>query len=823
MHPDPQIFEQLGAFYLGREYDLATSSLRDDLLLYDSKDLTTHAVCVGMTGSGKTGLCVSLLEEAALDGIPALVIDPKGDLTNLLLTFPQLRGADFRPWVDPAEAQRQGVTVQAFAAAQAKLWRDGLAEWGQDGDRIGRLRAAADFNIYTPGSESGRPLSIMSSFAAPGSAVVSDVDLFREQVSGATTSLLALLGISADPLRSREHILISMLIDATWRAGTDVDLGRLIQLIQSPPVTKVGALDLDSFYPPDDRFDLALRLNNLLAAPGFAGWMTGEPFDIQNLLYTADGRPRVSVLYIAHLAEAERMFVVTQVLNRMLAWMRARSGTSSLRALLYMDEIFGYMPPVAEPPSKRPLLTLLKQARAYGIGVTLATQNPVDLDYKGLSNTGTWFLGRLQTERDKRRVLDGLEGAAVGASGAFDRGAMEQTLAGLGKRKFLMHNVHDPAPVVFQTRWAMSYLRGPLTRAQIAKLMPSATTAAATATSDGGGPTGAAIGAPSTAPPPAPLASPPAQSAATAPVLPPGITQVFVPARLPAAGGQTVYVPHVLAVADIHFVNTRKNLRAKEALALAVELTDDTDTIDWEAGRALDLAGVQLRKRAPLGGTFADLPAASTRERSYASWKKRFSDWAYRGRRFPLYACPALDQFSSPGQSEAEFRIGLAEAARAARDAEVGKLRKRYESKFNTLRERIRKAEQAVDREKEQASGASVQTVISLGTTLLSAVLGRSAIGGASTAARGAGYAMRQRQDVHRARENLAKYEEQLEAMEDEFNDAVSALADTFDAARLELETIELKPRRTDIDVRTFALAWIPCERDGNGGLTPLA
>lgn len=372
MSPSPDAYEKLGALYLGREYDLGSGAMKDDLLLYDSKDLTTHAMCVGMTGSGKTGLCLSLLEEAAIDGVPALVIDPKGDLTNLMLTFPDLRGKDFAPWINPDDAQRKGMTPAQYAQAQAKLWREGLGSWGQDGERIRRLRAAADFSVYTPGSQSGRPLSILSSFAAPDPQVIADADLCREQISTASTSLLALLGIDSDPLRSREHILLSTIVDHTWRQGQDLDLGRLIQLIQSPPIQRVGVLDLDSFFPPKDRFDLALSLNNLLAAPGFGAWMTGESMDPQHLLYDAQGKPRVSIVYIAHLSDEERMFVVTLLLNRLLGWIRTRSGTTSLRALLYMDEIFGYMPPVAEPPSKRPLLTLLKQGRAFGLGVVMA-------------------------------------------------------------------------------------------------------------------------------------------------------------------------------------------------------------------------------------------------------------------------------------------------------------------------------------------------------------------------------------------------------------------------------------------------------------------
>ena len=445
-------FEKLGVFYLGKT--------KDGLLLYDSKDLVTHAVCVGMTGSGKTGLCITLLEEAAIDGVPAIIIDPKGDLCNLLLTFPNLSPQEFQPWVEEG----------GDATQQANLWKEGLAKWGQDGERIKRLRDAADFSIYTPGSNAGLPVSILKTFAAPPEAIRQDNESLSERINTTVTSLLGLIGIEADPIRSREHILLSNILNQEWSNGRDLDIAALIQKVQTPPITKIGVMDLDSFFPADDRFQLAMALNNLLASPSFASWMEGEPLDIQKFLYTPAGKPRLAIFSIAHLADAERMFFVSLLLNQVLGWMRTQSGTTSLRAILYMDEIFGYFPPVANPPSKLPLLTLLKQGRAFGLGVVLATQNPVDLDYKGLANTGTWFIGRLQTERDKARVLEGLEGIAAGTGMKFDKQQMEQTLAGLAKRIFLLNNVHDDGPEVFETRWAMSYLRGPLTRAQIKSL-----------------------------------------------------------------------------------------------------------------------------------------------------------------------------------------------------------------------------------------------------------------------------------------------------------------------------------------------------------------
>ena len=463
-------FEKLGAFYLGREYDLSKKEM-GDLLLYDSKDLVTHGVCVGMTGSGKTGLCIGLLEEAAIDGVPAIVIDPKGDLADLMLTFPELRPEDFRPWVSQEEAAKKSLSIDDFATQQAEMWKKGLADWGQDPGRIQRLKDAADFTIYTPGSNAGLPVSILKSFAAPSPAVRADDEALRDRINTAVTSILGLVGVTADPIQSREHILLSSLFYAVWSAGQDLDLAGLIQQIQKPPFTRVGVLDLDSFCPAKERFELAMLLNNLLAAPTFQTWLEGEALDIGRMLFTSEGRPRVSIFSIAHLSDTERMFFVSLLLNEVLGWVRAQQGTGSLRAIIYMDEIFGLFPPVAEPPSKRPLLTLLKQARAFGVGILLATQNPVDLDYKGLANAGTWFIGRLQTERDKARLLEGLEGVAAGSESKFDRQEMEETLAGLGKRVFLMYNVHEDAPVTFQTRWAMSYLAGPLTRSQIKTLM----------------------------------------------------------------------------------------------------------------------------------------------------------------------------------------------------------------------------------------------------------------------------------------------------------------------------------------------------------------
>ncbi len=455
-------------FYLGKLFDIEQNRVTDQPLSYDPADLTTHAVVTGMTGSGKTGLCIALMEEAALQGIPAILIDPKGDLTNLLLHFPDLAPQEFQPWLDPDIARRAGKTIEQAAADAALAWKNGLAEWDISHERMMALKNAAEFAIYTPGSDAGIPVSVLTSLAAPELDWSVNREILGERISSTVAAILGLVGFdNIDPLRSREHILLSNIFQTAWSQNKSLDLTELILQIQTPPFDKLGAFSVDTFFPAKDRMALALQINNILAAPTFDMWRSGQSLDVKSLLFTADGRPRHSVFYLAHLSDLERMFFVTILFTAIETWMRTQPGTASLRALLYMDEIFGYLPPTAIPPSKPPLLRMLKQARAFGLGLVLATQNPVDLDYKALSNAGTWFIGKLQTERDKQRLLDGLESAA---SGALDRGSIDKLISALGKRVFIMQNVHEKQPVVFQTRWTMNFLAGPLTRTQIPAL-----------------------------------------------------------------------------------------------------------------------------------------------------------------------------------------------------------------------------------------------------------------------------------------------------------------------------------------------------------------
>lgn len=824
-------FEKLGVFYLGKEYDLTKKAAKDTLLLYDSKDLVTHAVTVGMTGSGKTGLCIGLIEEAAIDGIPAIIIDPKGDLGNLLLTFPQLRGEDFLPWINEDDARKKDMTPEAYAQAQADLWKKGLASWGQDGARIQKLRDAADFVIYTPASNAGVSVSILQSFAAPSAAVLDDGEMMRERVGTTVTSLLGLLGIEADPVQSREYILLSTILDFTWRQGRDVDLAALIQLVQTPPMTKIGVLDLDSFYPAKDRFALVMALNNLLASPGFSAWLEGDPLDIGQILYTPQGKPRIAIFSIAHLGDRERMFFVSLLLNQVLSWMRGLSGTTSLRALLYIDEIFGYLPPIGNPPSKLPLLTMLKQARAFGVGVVLATQNPVDLDYKALSNAGTWFIGRLQTERDKARLLDGLEGAAAGVGGRFDRRAMEQTLAGLGSRVFLLNNVHEDAPVVFNTRWVMSYLRGPITREQIRVLMEPHKAAARTsvpATVPAPAIAATTAFAPTTVTAPTAVAAPPTvaptPAAGVAPTLSPDISHFFMPVRGSRKSRTVVYKPYLLGAARTHFLDTKLGVDRLEDIVAVTPIVDAPIPVDWEQANVIDLAVTDLEKKGDLDAQYDALPAAAGQSKSYTTWNKNFATWVYRTQKLEMFRSPSLKQTSEPGETERDFRLRLQQLAREQRDDAVDALRKKYASKLTTLQERIRKAEQAVEREQAQARQAGLQTAVNVGSTLLGALLGRKAVsastvGKAATTAKSLGRASQQREDIARAEETVEALQKQLADLQAEFDAETAKITASIDPLTEELSPVIVKPRKTDITVQLVSLVWMPHWQEEGGGL----
>jgi hypothetical protein len=806
-------YEKLGVFYMGRSFDIEAGKPGPDPVLYDSKDLTTHAVIVGMTGSGKTGLGIAMLEEAAIDGIPSIVIDPKGDLGNLLLTFPGLSAAEFRPWVEKEEATRKGLTEDEFAADRAALWKKGLADWDQPQDRIQRFRDAVDISIYTPGSDAGLQLTILKSLEAPPASTLQSADGMRERISAAVGGLLTLLDLNADPLQSREHIFLSNILDNAWRAGRSLDLANLIREVQNPPFRTIGIMDVDQIFPAADRLKLAMTINNVLASPAFSSWSQGEPLNIQRLLYTDTGKPRMSIISIAHMNDHERMFFVTLLLNEMIAWMRQQPGTSSLRALLYMDEVFGYLPPSANPPSKIPMLTLLKQARAFGLGLVLATQNPVDLDYKALSNAGTWFLGRLQTERDKMRVLDGLEGASSQAGATFDRAKVERILSGLGNRVFLLNNVHEDAPVVMQTRWALSYLRGPLTREQISSLMAAKkglpqSAVAASNTSAAAAPLPPVFASAPAAAPVAPAASP---TAGLAPVLPAEIRQIY--GEVTKAGDVT-YRPALLGTARMHFVDAKAGVDIWKNVARLCEVTDGVPDDPWETGDDVNPDDLAFTNQPSTGAKFESAPAAVTQTKSYTAWKTGLKNYLYREGSLTIGYCEALGQYANPGESVGDFQARLKHSAREERDLQIEKLRKKYGTKIDTLNERLRKAQQAVEREKSQSSGAMLTAAVQLGTSVLGALFGRKLatstnVGRAASTVRSATRAAEQKGDVSRAQETAEAIQADIEALESDLQGEIDVITEQLDEKGVKVTEYEVKPRKSDTTIDAVSLMWL--------------
>ena len=806
----PDQYEKPGTFYLGRSYDLQKHQIEDDLILYDSRDLVTHGVVLGMTGSGKTGLCLALLEEAAMDGIPVIAIDPKGDIGNAMLTFPDLSASDFKPWVNPDDARRKNVSVDEFAESQANLWKKGLAEWGQSGERIRQLREKTEVSIYTPGSSAGLPVSILSSLSCPPPAVLEDSEATADRVESTASSLLGLIGVDADPVQSAEHVLLSNIMGHCWRKGQNLTLENLIRFVQQPPFRTVGVVDVDTFCPEEKRTALAMKLNNMIASPGFASWLEGEPLDIQRMFFTAEGKPRISIFNIAHLNDSERMFFVSLLLNQLLGWMRSQQGTTSLRALLYMDEVFGFLPPSAMPPSKKPMLLLLKQARAFGLGVLLATQNPVDLDYKALSNIGTWWLGRLQTERDKARVLDGLEGAAAGSAG-FDRREMDVLLSSLDTRVFVMNNVHEDAPVVFHVRWVMAYMSGPFARDQIKRLMDpvrgrsrSAATAAAVPAEDAG------------------FIPPGVASAATSsgntvkPALPDGVAEFFLPTDIEA--GRLRYVPTIIRSATVAFDDARRGISGSSSVTLVNPIDVGNQRVLWdqfsEVPRDVDLNDFEREQRE--GAEFADLPGAALKSSTYTGIKKDFGEWVYANHKVHVFFSPLLKAYSSPGEKMDEFRMRVSQKARELRDAAVDELREKTAKSVRTLQDRAARASTKVDTQKSQAHTATITSALNIGTSLLGAVLGRKkglASVFKSTNVHSAGRVQRESREAAAAQAELQRIQQDLKDLEQQASDETQRLRDQYDPTSLVLETVSLSPQKKNIQVIATGILWLAAER----------
>lgn len=789
----PRAYEQLDLFYLGRELDASGRAMDNAPLLLKNRQLTTHAAIIGMTGSGKTGLGIALLEEAALDRIPAIVIDPKGDMGNLLLTFPDLAAADFEPWVDPGTAARRKISLPELAAETAETWKKGLAGWDQDGERIRRLRDSADCALYTPGSSAGRMLSVLDSLEAPPRALVAERDTLVELVNAAASSLLVLLGIEADPMKSREHVLLASILLHAWEKEEDLSLAALIGAVAQPPFAQIGVFPVDAFYPQNKRMELAMRLNTLIASPSFVNWTQGEPLSIDSFLYTDAGKPRISIFSIAHLSDGERMFFVTLLLGRLLGWMRRQEGSTGLRALLYMDEIFGYFPPSANPPSKEPMLLLLKQARAFGLGVVLSTQNPVDLDYKGLANIGTWFVGRLQTRQDQDRVVAGMGGG----NGAWDKEAVRRLLAGLRERCFLLCSAHREAPLVFTTRWVLSYLKGPMSLADVSRLTADTRVDPGTPASS------------TTHPTPGKEIS----FSAVQPLLTGAITQYYVPA--PMAAADQSYTASFLGLAMVRHMDQRRGIDQTTEIRLQLPLPEGEEAANWDRATPFPVAVDQLHKKAPEAALFADLPGKLKVRKDLGGEAKRLADHLYRTQGLCVFRVKALDLESEPGEEEQVFRRRIGAAMAEKKALALADLEQVYARKHRQVQDRLQRAQARLGKEQGDVRAKGMETVISFSSAILGAFLGRKVLssGTANKSAQGvrrAGQLLKERQDVQLAREEVARLEQELEELGRELQTRALEQGTGWDPVTVELESVRLPLRKSDIyDVRV-CLLWEP-------------
>jgi len=795
-------YELMGKFYLGRGYDTSKKELVDELTMYDSKDLVTHGVVLGMTGSGKTGLCIALLEEAAMDSIPAIVIDPKGDIPNLLLQFPELSGEDFRPWINEGDAAKKGMEPDEYAEKQANMWKNGLADWGQDGERIREMGKKVDINVFTPGSNAGIPVSILASLDVPEFEILDDPEALAERIESTVSSLLSLMGIQADPIQSPEHILLSNIFLHCWQNDESLTLQSLIHHIQTPPFEQIGVVSVDEFIKEKDRKSLAMKLNSLLASPGFSTWLKGVPLDMHKMLHAPDGRARISIFSIAHLSDSERMFFVSLLLNQMLGWMRSQSGTTSLRAMLYMDEIYGYLPPTANPPSKKPMMTMLKQARAYGLGLLLATQNPVDLDYKALSNIGSWFLGRLQTERDKARVLEGLEGAASSQHSTFNRGKMEELLAGLGSRVFLLNNVHDDAPSTFHVRWVMSYLPGPLARTQIKTLMDPKrdqfsmmqhTTEEKRDTRA----TEAKI------------------AGATKPALSSRITEYYVPVSSDNLEGEIIYLPALIRSAKIRFSDSKKGITGDREVTNIAQITEASTEVDWtdciELQEGTNLS--HLHNQPHNAKEYGDLPALAMESTNYTAWKDAFADDLYHHERLAINYAPAFEMYSKLDESEGEFRGRLKMRERELRDKAVLEAEKKYQKKIDSAEKGLERAKDTLKTQQEQANAAKINAVIRIGNAVIGGLFGgRKRISTTRTrsAASGASKAWKEDRDIPKAKETVKEKQGEYDELVAELEATLSDIRTKYNPETAEIVVEEIPPLKKNIQVTACGLAWLP-------------
>ena len=775
-----ETYEKLGLFYLGKDVDKNSQEATEALTLLKNKHFTTHAAIIGMTGSGKTGLGIGIIEEAAIDNIPAIVIDPKGDMGDLCLTDPEFRSEHFVPWVKE-EAEAKGENVDAYAQQMAKTWENGIETWGQSRERVARFDGV-EKTIYTPGSASGVPVNILASLDAPPREILQDSDLFAAYLKSTAVSLLSLVGEDTDVLDSPEFILLAQIFKQAWLRGEGMGIEKIIAQIITPPFGTVGVLPLDDFFPQEKRFKLATKFNALLASPNFALWMQGDGLDIQKLLYDEEGKAKISIFSIAHLNDEERMFFVTLLLNRYIAWMRRQSGTSRLRTLLYMDEIYGFFPPTKNPPSKEPMLLLLKQARAFGIGVVLSTQNPVDLDYKGLSNIGTWFIGRLQTTQDVDRVIDGL-GGQVGST--FGKQEIRKLLSNLKKRTFFLKSAHLEDIRLFTTRWVMSYLKGPLKRDEIAALMAEKKASFSNHMPIGAGQR---------------LNINPSAFARTIQHIDASIPQYYEP----DVGGRNIFSATIGAKCNVHFFNQRRNIDQSKSLILSLPLDETMERVVWNQAYEEEMDFENYPNTAPTDAQFSLLPQCILEDKGLRKSIRELKAFLYRTESMVLWKCTALKMESRPGESRGDFVVRVEDVLQEKKEEAIEKLKERFAKKEKVLKERLDRAQARVEKE----SADSTNSLIEAGISVLGALFGKTSITKIGRAVNKGGKILKERDEMSRAEARVSDIMDDIEALEIEMENKIDQLDERYSLEKYEITEVKIKPRKTDIHIDSCAIVW---------------
>jgi len=774
-----EIYEKLGLFYLGKD---ATD---DSLTLYKSKHLTTHAMIVGMTGSGKTGLGIDMLEEAAIDNIPSIVIDPKGDMGNLCLAFPKMRAEDFEPWIEKSDAENKGLSVKELAQKTAEKWKKGIESFGQDLKRVEKF-AKVKKTIYTPGSSAGVGVDILGSFDAPSQEVIEDSDTLSSLINTTVSSLLSLIGIDADPVSSKEHLLLSNIFYHFWKKGVSLSMEELIGYIASPPFQKVGILQLKSFYPQKDRMKLAMSLNTLISSISFSSWIEGEPLDIQNMLYDEDGKAKISIFSISHLNDNERMFFVTLLLNAFIAWMRRQRGSSTLRAILYMDEIFGFFPPLGNPPSKEPMLLMLKQARAFGVGVVLSTQNPVDIDYKGLSNIGTWFVGKLQTKQDISKVIDG-----IASKSELNKSELSKKISTLEGRHFFMKDVHEDETIEFYTRWVLSYLKGPMTKDDIKLLMKEQKQKTQKQEADEQKERVSAKES--------------KDEASIKPMLSENIKECFSDSDM---NSNSSFYPNLYAKARVRFFNQKRAIDEEKSSSLKLELDESMEDVCWRDATEEEIDNIS--QKPPKNATFSALPSFILSANSLKPFEKKLKDYLYHEEKIELFACKDLKMESSLGQSKRDFLVDVENRLKELKDEEVEKLKKRYQTKYDRLQDKLQKLQIKLEKEKSDVSSKTTDTIVGIGLSIIGALFGSksSAISKGASAIKKGGAILKEKNDVKNVESLIEEVNSDIEELKSELEDEISKLDDKYDIENFEITKVIIKPRRSDVEVDDMCLLW---------------